>query len=187
MRRSRITPKAFGLEKLHCNGDEGFGGVALATNSGPGLPTLGDGNVGLVDLDVALQLLASRAHHGSAQPMQDGPGGLIAAQSQHPLQSQGADTLLLVGYIPRRAKPHRQRGACFIEQGPGGDAALMPAHPADEPRTSSATRKPRTAALRTNETIWPAQSRKIANAGFLRGEPVQELTPVSRVVLARNR
>src|SRR5258705_765572 len=70
------TPKAFGLEKLHCNGDEGFGGVALATNSGPGLPTLGDCNIGLVDLDVALQLLASRTHHASAQPMQDGPAAL---------------------------------------------------------------------------------------------------------------
>ena len=186
MRRRRIRPKPFRIDNLYRNGNKGLGRMAFPTHLGPGLTPLSDGNVGLVDLDFASQLLASGAHHRPTQPVQHGPGGLVAAQPQHTLQSQGTDALLLVGHVPRRAQPDLQRGARLIEDRAGGDAALMSTTSADESCATSSAGLRHSTAVRTDKPRGPAQSLQVRKAGLLCGEPVQKLAPGSRVVFTRN-
>jgi hypothetical protein len=69
----------------------------------------------------------SRMHHRAAQFMQQCPGRLVALQPQHPLQTHGADSVLLVRYVPSGRKPESQRQVAVLKDGPGGHRNLVAA------------------------------------------------------------
>lgn len=61
------------------------------------------------DANHVLEYLAQRNIQAVIPPK----ANRVAAQSQHPLQAQGTDTLLLAGEIPSGSQPNRQRrGSC---------------------------------------------------------------------------
>jgi hypothetical protein len=82
---------------FHGNSDQRLAQRAAAGGAG-----FGASDQGLVDLDDAGQQVPTRTHHRRAVLVQDGPGRLVAAQLQHPLQPL-ADTpavFWLVMYQP---------------------------------------------------------------------------------------
>src|SRR3954452_398258 len=83
--------------------------------------------VGLVYLYPARQPVPPRSHHGTPQLMEPGPCRVVAPQAQHPLQPDGAGTVLLTGHRPHGPKPQRQRFTRVLENGPGRHRALIPA------------------------------------------------------------
>jgi len=61
--------------------------------------------IGFVHLHGSGQPVPPWPNHRSPQFVQPGPGGLIAAQAQDPLHSQGAYAVLLARDVPHGAKP----------------------------------------------------------------------------------
>ena len=176
--------EAFGLQQLDGQNDQHLGRPVLAAHRGEGLLAIGDGEVGLIDLDLALQAVPIGAHHGPAKPMQHGPGGLVAAQPQHALQAQSADALLLVGQVPRRGQPHTQRRAGLVEDGAGSDGALVGAAAAHQAQPTGAIGGLHHGTARADESLRPAQPLQIPQARLLAGEPIQKFVPVAGIVLA---
>ncbi len=82
-------------------------GLVLGLTSAPALFRAAD--VSLVDLDLTGEAIAARADHRPAQFMQPGPGRLVAAQTEHPLEAQRTDAVLLAGDEPHGEKPQPQR------------------------------------------------------------------------------
>ena len=81
-------------------GDQGLAGGAPAALAGPRAA-----DVGLVGLDAPGQGLAVGADHGLAELVQPGPGGLVAAQAQLPLELGGGDPALAGRHQVDRQEP----------------------------------------------------------------------------------
>lgn len=95
--------------------------------------------------------------------MQQRPGGLIAAQSQQPLDRQGTASVLLACDVPHCSKPKRQRQMGILKNRAGRDGCLMSAiaaHPTGATRPPSGL--PTT--YRTNETVGPAEDEQVISA-----------------------
>src|SRR5437763_4874347 len=84
-------------------------------------------DIALIDLHDAGQQLPAREDHRASELVQPRPRGLIAPEPEHPLQSQRADTLLLVHDVPDRREPAHQRRAGPAEDRSGRYRALGPA------------------------------------------------------------
>src|SRR5215216_5063221 len=54
-------------------------------------------------------MVAVGADHGAAQLVHPGPGSLVGAEPEHPLQPLRGDAVLLRGDEPDRREPRRQR------------------------------------------------------------------------------
>src|ERR1035437_9947902 len=93
--------------------------------SRPGTPLLQPTQIAFVHLDPAGEQIAPRPHHGAAQFMQPRPGRLIALQTQHSLQPQRADTVLLTAPPPYGLKPQPQRSAGVLKNRPRRHRGLM--------------------------------------------------------------
>jgi len=184
------APESLGFENFnrHRNGNQvgpvaGLGAGSLAPHAG----SPSQRQVRFIHLHRPAQQVPVRAHHRTPKPVQYGPSGLVAVQTQHTLQSQGTDPLLLAGEIPRRREPHVKGCAGLVEDRSGRHAALMSAGSADQPAPRSATGRIRHPADRTAKPMRPSQLLQIRCARFIAGKPVLELAPRCRVVPARNR
>ena len=111
------SSKSFGLQHLHCNGNQDLGGVALAASGADRVYSVGKCQIGFIDFHLPMEQFSVRTNHCSTQSVQHGPRCLIAAQTKNTLQSQCADTLLLVGDVPNGGEPDAKLGARFIENG----------------------------------------------------------------------
>src|SRR5262245_10889866 len=69
--------------------------------------------------------LATRSHHGPPQFVRPSPRGLITPQSQLPLESDGAATVLLPGDGAYRSEPKREGLARVLENCPGSHRTLI--------------------------------------------------------------
>ena len=121
------SSKSFGLQHLHCYGNQDFGGVALAPDRTDRVYSVGKCQIGFIDLNLPVEQFSVRANHCTTQSMQHGPRGLVTAQTKNTLQSQCADTLLLVGDVPNGGKPDAKLGARLIENGARCYRCLMSA------------------------------------------------------------
>src|ERR1700674_1864377 len=72
-------------------------------------------DIGFVDLDSPGEAFPPRPANRPAQLVEPSPGRFIASQSEHPLQAQGADAVLLACHKPHRKEPHPQRLTCALE------------------------------------------------------------------------
>jgi hypothetical protein len=72
-------------------------------------------HIGFIDLDRAMKSVSPRPHHGRAQLLQDGPGGLITPQPQQALEAECADSMLLVGHVPGCGKPLLERYSAAVK------------------------------------------------------------------------
>ena len=77
-------------------------------------------HIGLVHFDPAGEAIAARTHHRPTKLVEPRPGGLVAAQTQRPLQPQGAHPRLLVRHPPHRSEPRHQRRPRVLEDRAGG-------------------------------------------------------------------
>src|SRR5271169_2136254 len=64
--------------------------------------------IGLVRLHASRESFPSGPYHSSPQFVQTHPSRLVASQAQNPLESQGADPILLTRHPPHRPEPNRQ-------------------------------------------------------------------------------
>src|SRR3954452_13036459 len=83
---AEAAPAGLAAAGLDRPSDERLAGGASAAPAGPRAA-----DVALVGLDAPGQGLTIRADHGLAELVQPGPGGLVAAQAQLPLQLGGGD------------------------------------------------------------------------------------------------
>ena len=118
------------LRLLHLDRDrdQGLESLALTPRPFERFARVTDPNIGLIDFDLAVQALPTWTHHCAAKPMQHRPARLVAPQSQHPLQPQGAHPKLLVGEVPGGGEPGPQRRPRLVEHRSGGHRTLIP-HP----------------------------------------------------------
>lgn len=119
------SSKSFGLQHLHCYGHQDLGGVALAPNRTDRIYSVRERQISFIDLHLPMQQFSVWANHCTAQSVQHGPRGLIAAQTKNTLQSQCADTMLLVGDVPNGGEPYAKLGTRFIENGARCNRGLM--------------------------------------------------------------
>src|SRR3954470_19271270 len=102
--------------------DQGLAGGAPAALAGPRAT-----DVGLVGLDAPGQGLAVGADHVLAELVQPGPGGLVAAQAQLPLELRGGDPALAGGHQVDRQEPLGQACLGLLEDGAGQERVLLAA------------------------------------------------------------
>ena len=92
-------------------------------------------NVGLIDLQTSAKPIPTWPNHRPAQFVEPRPGSQVAAQTQRPLHSYRADSILLTRHIPHGSKPQAQRLARVLKNRPRCDRGLMPTAATDQPRT----------------------------------------------------
>ena len=159
----------------YCNQRLGFGLAAPDALLDPA-------QVGLIHLHTAAEAVPSWSHHSAAQLVQPTPGRLVAAQSQHTLQPQGAGPVLLAGHPPHGPKPQGQRFARVLEdrarrhRSLPAAACALPQHFANWPRLVVFT--PWAA-----EPLRPAHLKQVVSTGLLGSEPRFELGQIARIIL----
>lgn len=71
--------------------------------------------VDLVCFDRARETVPPWSYHGTPQLVQQGPGGVIAAQIEHPLQSLCVRAIFLSSQVPDSPKSKPQRQLCILK------------------------------------------------------------------------
>ena len=137
--------------------------------------------VAFVDFHCPGQQIPSRPHHRAPHFVQPRPSRFVPVEAQHSLQSQSAGSGLLGGDPPHRTKPHRQRAARVLKDGPRGHRGLAPTRSALQQHFSQRPRLS-TTATRTAETVRPAQPEQILPAGLLTAKTGLELCQVPRII-----
>src|SRR3990172_7572825 len=144
-------------------------------------------NVGFVDFDLAGKAIPTRSYHRSAQLVHPRPSRFVAAQTQHPLQAQGADAILLAGYEPHRKEPRAQRLAGVLEHRAGGQRRFAVARPASKHAARHYPRLPDNPTMTANEPVRPTQAVNIVAATVVTTEPIVHFFERSRVINAGTR
>ena len=150
------SSKSFGLQHLHCYGDQHLGGVTLSPHSTDRVYSVGECEIGFIDLNLPMKQLSARANHCTAQSMQHGPRRLIATHAKNTLQPQCADAMLLVGDVPNGGEPDAKLGARFIKNGACCYCCLMSACRTYQSTAAASPNLGDYPALRTYQSIRPA-------------------------------
>jgi len=112
--------------------------------------------VGFVNLCSSRQSITSGPHHGTSQFMQPRPRGLVAAQTENPLQTQSAGPRLQRRQPPDSPEPQHQRFVGIFENRPGCHGGMISAGRANYQvslrHPSSVSRAPR-----ANESFGPTE------------------------------
>ena len=167
------------VDDLNCNGDNGFGLGVPATST-----FLDAANVGLIDLDDAIEPITTRTDHRPAELVQPGPRRLVALQAQIPLEPQGVRPVLLTRDLPGRQEPVPKRTARAVEDRSRQNGDLVLARSADQPPPRRPPGRADGAAPRTNEPARPPNPLEVLEAARLVGEELVEFKPVAGVVHA---
>ena len=153
---------------LHGHQDEGR--PPAFQLAAPVQPRLRATNPGVVNLDLAMQRLASSVDHGAAQFVEHQPRRFIAAESELPLQPHRRNTPRVRRHQIRRPEPLGQRQLGVVEDGPRGQRDLVPAPRALPPApVDEHIRVPAPTAL-THEPGRPTARCQILLAGLFGGE-----------------
>ena len=178
------SSKSLGLEHFHSNGHQHFAGIALSSNWTDRIFAVRNGKVRLVNFDLTMQQISAGSDHGSPQAMQHGPGCLVASKAKNTLETQGADTVLLVGDIPNSCEPNAQFGSGFVEYGAGRHGCLRIAVRTYYAPAGRVAWLAGGSAFWAHKSVWPTKFVQILPASILRMKPVQKLHPVLWVVLS---
>ena len=139
-------------------------------------------HIGLVHFDPAGEAIAARTHHRPTKLVEPRPGGLVAAQTQRPLQPQGAHPRLLVRHPPHRSEPRHQRRPRVLEDRAGGHRRLVGAGRALPPPSSHGPRLRRPTA-RAPKPLRPPELLQIRATGLFGRESPLELREIPRIIL----
>ena len=154
---------------------------ALSRSTAPSFAWLLSPNIRLIHFHSSRQPIPSRHNHSSSQFMQPSPCCFIAPKSQYTLQSQGTGSRLLTGNPSNRPKPHRQRltramkncSCCYRD-------LVRAVSTLKELEYSPAFGA---SATQTNETLRPAQLKKIAQTNIICREASFKFCQCARIVL----
>jgi len=80
---------------------------------------------GLINFHPTVQPVAPGPDHGAAQFVQPRPRRPVTAQTQDPLQTQSARSVLLAGDVPDRTKPEREGRMRVLEDGARRNRTLI--------------------------------------------------------------
>ena len=129
---------------------------------------------------------AAGSDHRTAQLMEPTPSGLVAAQTEHRLQTQRAPSRFLAGHVPHRLKPHPQGLLRPLKDRPRSHGGSVPTRCTLQ---VASVRHPGLAAgtFRTTEAFPPPNALQIGQASGLRREPIVEFLQGSGIVNAANR
>ena len=184
------TPKALRLVYLHRDCNDRFRCFVLPTahlgRVFPYYSATWTSDVRFINLHLTRELVATRTHHGPAQPMQHRPRRLIAAQAQGSLKTQCADPVLLIGQVPCRREPAAQWRARLRKDRAGRHRSLITAATTHQTRTRRSVGLTRFGASRTDESLGPPKPLKIIHTSHLIRIPIQKLGPVLGVISARD-
>ena len=143
---------------------------AFSQSATPPFSRLFSPYIGFVDLDLSRKAIPSRSDHGPPKFMEPGPGSEITAESEKSLQTQRTGACFLIGCKPHSSKPHTQRLAGILKDGPGRHRHLV--------ATSSTNQQvtfgwPSLCSLTpgTDEPQRPTQSEEVVSARLFGGEP----------------
>src|ERR1019366_7248559 len=133
----------------------------------------------------ANQPIATGSNHRAPQFVQPRPSGSITAESEDPLQAQGAGAVLLACHKPHRPKPDGEGLSRILEHGARRHGRLTVAARTLE---QGGTNGPRlaTSATWTPKPLRPPQLKEVLATTFFRREPGLELLQISRVREARS-
>ena len=164
---------------IDLRGDHHQGLVAQASAAPSGLDSP---YVRLVHLDLAGKRVPTGPNHGASELLEASPSRPIAPEPEQPLQSKGADPVLLVGEPPHGAEPGPQGKVAPMKDRPGRDGGLvsaLAAHQEGSFRCPSA----RCSTPGAAKPCRPAQLNQIGAAGVLRRKPILEFGEGVGVVL----
>ena len=180
-----LHPSAAGAAVAVLDGDHDERLAGCAT---PPAPRFDAADQRLVDLDGTVEQLAAGTDHRAAQLVQPRPCGLVAAESEHALQAQRADAVLLVDDVPDRREPADQWRPRAGQDRACRDRGLAPARrAATQPVGLLPPIAVHGSAEAADESVAPAQALQEAQACRVVREPGQQLVPVARVVHAGHR
>src|SRR5450830_1126339 len=114
--------------------------------------------------------------------MYPGPGRLIAAQAEHPLQTQRADAVLLAGDEPHGEKPHPQRLARVLQHSSSRQRYLPIAGSTAQQASRHFPRLAHCRAVGADKAIRPAKPPDIIPARRLAAKPRVELLKRPRII-----
>jgi len=164
---------------IDLRGDHHQGLVSQASAAPSGLDSP---YVRLVHLDLAGERVPTGPNHGASELLEAGPSRPIAPEPEQPLQSKGADPVLLVGEPPHGAEPGPQGKVAPMKDRPGRDGGLVSALAAHH-EGSFRCPSPRCSAPGAAKPCRPAQLNQIGAAGVLRRKPILEFGEGVGVVL----
>jgi hypothetical protein len=130
-------------------------------------------NFGFVDLNFAVELLPTRSNHSPAQLVKHRPGSLVASQAQGSLQSQSADSALLIGDPPNGPEPEAQADLASFKDCArrDSDVPVTASTPQQAPRGLPNLTMPASWAL---DPFRPAETDQIFAASLFRSESMFE-------------
>jgi len=152
----------------------------------PQVPTASSGlntaDERFVYLHFATQPTPVRPHHRTPQFLETGPSGFVAPQLEQALQSQSADSVLLVGDPPHGPEPSPQRKVTPVKNRPRCHGGLVSA-PGAHQQASAGFPSTSGAASHANKPRRPAIADQVCPARRLCGKPFLEFGKGSRIVL----
>ena len=135
------------------------------------LSLFGAADIGFVNLDSAGEAIPTGPDHRSPQLVEPGPRRLVAAEPEHPLQTQGADAVLLTGDEPHRQEPHAQRLARPLEHGARRQGRLPLASPTVQQSPRRHPRLSSPSAVWASKPVRPTQPMDIVPASTTHPSP----------------
>ena len=129
--------------------------------------------IGFVDLDMLARLRPNlvlvRPHHANAQLVKDLEGGLVARQSELPLELHGRHAWRLAGNQVRRPEPYRERRVRALHDCASSKTGVAAAMAASENAATigKAIRLISHPAVTARESVAPSGSFKIGSASHL--------------------
>jgi hypothetical protein len=131
--------------------------------------------IGFVHLDHARQAVPPRPNHGPAEFVQQGPGRLVAAQPEYPLQAQSAGAVLLAGHVPHGPEPDGEGQMAVLKDRARGHRRLAPAGRA-QPQTPRHAPGGTAGTARADKTRGPAKREEITATGRVLGKAKKTAT-----------
>src|SRR5579862_5720385 len=141
-------------------------------------------DVAFIHFDPATEQVSPRPNHGPTQLVEPCPGRFITLQTEDPLQSHSARTILLRRHPPHGAKPNRQGSSCVLEDGSRRYRCLRSASRAFQQNAADGPCFSPTA-TGTEKPFRPTQLRQILSASCPGREARLQLKQLPRIVFHR--
>jgi len=164
---------------IDLRGDHHQSLISQASAAPPGLDSP---DVRLVHFDLAGERVPTGSNHGAPELLEASPTRPITSEPEQPLQSKGADPVLLICEPPHGAEPSPQGKVAPVKDRSGRDGGLVSALAAHHER-SFCSPSPDRSASGAAKPCWPAHLNQICTAGVLRRKPVLEFGEGVGVVL----
>ena len=147
----------------------------LAPFPAPSQADLGAADVGLVDLDLLVQQLSARTHHGPPELMKHRPSGLVPPNPKLTLELERGQTRWVGRYQVGCPEPLGQGRAAAVQDGASGHRRVVSTFGTPPQRPGRQLKRLPNPAPRASEAVRPTRGGKVSAAGALASELRLEL------------